>query len=99
MRDGWLYARGVADDKGQLWALLRAALDLRSAGTLPVDVRFCLDCEEEVGGTAIVDYLEETAGEVRACVIFDTAMLDARDARPHDRHQGHAVPARRGAHG
>ena len=49
-----------------------------SAGpaALPVDVRFCLDCEEEVGGTAIVDYLEETAGEVRACVIFDTAMLD-----------------------
>ena len=76
VRDGWLYARGVADDKGQLWALLRGALDLRGAGSLPVDVRFCLDCEEEVGGTAIVDYLEETAGEVRACVIFDTAMLD-----------------------
>ncbi len=76
VRDGWLYARGVADDKGQLWALLRGALDLRGAGTLPVDVRFCLDCEEEVGGTAIVDYLEETAGDVRACVIFDTAMLD-----------------------
>jgi acetylornithine deacetylase/succinyl-diaminopimelate desuccinylase-like protein len=77
VRDGWLYARGVADDKGQLWALLRAALDLSSAGDLGVDVRFCLDCEEEVGGTSIVDYLEETVGGARACVIFDTAMLDA----------------------
>ncbi len=77
VRGGWLYARGVADDKGQLWALLRAALDLSHEGALPVDVRFCLDCEEEVGGTAIVDYLEETAGDARACVIFDTAMLDA----------------------
>ncbi len=77
IRGGWLYARGVADDKGQLWALLRAALDLSHEGALPVDVRFCLDCEEEIGGTAIVDYLEETAGDARACVIFDTAMLDA----------------------
>jgi acetylornithine deacetylase/succinyl-diaminopimelate desuccinylase-like protein len=76
VRDGWLYARGVADDKGQLWALIRAALDLSRSGALPVDVRFVLDCEEEVGGTSIVDYLEETAGAARACVIFDTAMLD-----------------------
>ena len=76
VREGWLYARGVADDKGQLWALIRAALDLSRAGALPVDVRFVLDCEEEVGGTSIVDYLEETAGAARACVIFDTAMLD-----------------------
>ena len=77
VRGGWLYSRGVADDKGQLWALLRAALDLAHDGALPIDIRFCLDCEEEIGGTAIVDYLEETAGDARACVIFDTAMLDA----------------------
>jgi acetylornithine deacetylase/succinyl-diaminopimelate desuccinylase-like protein len=76
VRDGWLYARGVADDKGQLWALARAALDLSEAGELPVDVRFLLDCEEEVGGTSIIGHLEETAGPARACVIFDTAMLD-----------------------
>ncbi|HET7647415.1 MAG TPA: M20/M25/M40 family metallo-hydrolase [Gaiellaceae bacterium] len=76
VRDGWLYARGVADDKGQLWALVRAALDLAAEGALPVDVRFCLDSEEEVGGTSILDYLEENAGDARACVIFDTAMLD-----------------------
>jgi acetylornithine deacetylase/succinyl-diaminopimelate desuccinylase-like protein len=76
VRDGWLYARGVADDKGQLWALARAALDLAASGELPVDVRFCLDCEEEIGGTAILDHIETTAAEARACVIFDTAMLD-----------------------
>jgi acetylornithine deacetylase/succinyl-diaminopimelate desuccinylase-like protein len=76
VRDGWLYARGVADDKGQLWALARAALDLSAAGELPVDVRFLLDCEEEIGGTSILGHLEETAGDARACVIFDTAMLD-----------------------
>jgi acetylornithine deacetylase/succinyl-diaminopimelate desuccinylase-like protein len=76
VRDGWLYARGVADDKGGLWALARAALDLKAAGGLPVDVRFLLDCEEEIGGTSILDYLEETRGPARACVIFDAPMLD-----------------------
>ena len=53
-----------------------AALDLSAAGELPVDVRFLLDCEEEIGGTSIIGHLEETAGPARACVIFDTAMLD-----------------------
>ena len=76
VRDGWLYARGVADDKGGSWALARAALDLSAAGVLPVDVRFLLDCEEEVGGTSILVYLEETRSSERVCVIFDAPMLD-----------------------
>ena len=76
VRDGWLYARGVADDKGGAWALARAALDLSAAGVLPVDVRFLLDCEEEVGGTSILVYLEETRSSERVCVIFDAPMLD-----------------------
>ena len=75
IRDGWLYARGVADDKGQLWALLRAALDLAGEGSLPVNVRFCCDGEEEVGGMSIVEFLDQHAGEADACVIFDTALL------------------------
>ena len=32
VRDGWLYARGASDDKGNYWALLRAALDLAESG-------------------------------------------------------------------
>jgi len=76
VRDGWLYARGVADDKGGSWALARAALDLAATGELPVDVRFLLDCEEEVGGTSILGYLEETRDAETACVIFDAPMLD-----------------------
>ena len=77
VRDGWLYARGVADDKGQLWALLEAAADLSSAGLLPVNVRFCCDGEEEIGGSSIVEFLEENAGDPDACLIFDSAMLDS----------------------
>ncbi|HKU59335.1 MAG TPA: M20/M25/M40 family metallo-hydrolase, partial [Gaiellaceae bacterium] len=54
VRDGWLYARGAADDKGQLFMLLKAAEELTRAGRLPVDVRFLCDGEEEVIGTSVI---------------------------------------------
>jgi acetylornithine deacetylase/succinyl-diaminopimelate desuccinylase-like protein len=75
VRDGWLYARGVADDKGQLYILLKAAALLAAEGALPVNVRFTCDGEEESGGHSIIDFLEadERGGDV--CVIFDGHML------------------------
>ena len=42
-RDGWLYGRGVADDKGQLYVLVKAAAELAAAGELPVNVRVACD--------------------------------------------------------
>ena len=70
-----LYARGVADDKGQLFMLLKAAEALARGGSLPVNLRFCCDGEEETGGHSIVDFLaaDERGGD--ACVIFDSTML------------------------
>jgi acetylornithine deacetylase/succinyl-diaminopimelate desuccinylase-like protein len=75
VRDGWLYARGVADDKGQLYMLLKGAALLAVEGALPVNVRFTCDGEEESGGHSIVDFLEsdERGGDV--CVIFDGHMV------------------------
>jgi len=75
LRDGRLYARGIADDKGQLYMLLKAAAELRSRDALPVNLRICCDGEEETGGHSIVDFLaaDERGGD--ACIIFDTAML------------------------
>jgi acetylornithine deacetylase/succinyl-diaminopimelate desuccinylase-like protein len=75
LRDGRLYARGIADDKGQLYMLLKAAAELRSRNALPVNLRICCDGEEETGGHSIVDFLaaDERGGD--ACIIFDTAML------------------------
>ena len=49
----------------------------RAEGSLPVNVRFCCDGEEEIGGTSIVGFLDQHAGEAAACVIFDAGMLDA----------------------
>jgi acetylornithine deacetylase/succinyl-diaminopimelate desuccinylase-like protein len=67
----WLYGRGVADDKGQLYLLLKAASLLAAEGALPVNVRVACDGEEEVGGHAIVDWLADDDRGADACVIFD----------------------------
>ena len=75
IRDGWAYARGIADDKGQLYLLLRAAADLAAEGALPVNVRVACDGEEEIGGHTIVDYLASDDGLADACVIFDAGFL------------------------
>jgi len=75
VRDGWLYARGVADDKGQLYILLKAAALLADEGALPVNVRFTCDGEEESGGHSIIDFLVADERGADACVIFDGNML------------------------
>ena len=74
-RDGWLYARGIADDKGQLFMLLEAARRLAAAGELPVNVRFTCDGEEETGGHAIVEYLEADERGADAAIVFDSGMI------------------------
>jgi acetylornithine deacetylase/succinyl-diaminopimelate desuccinylase-like protein len=73
-RGEWLYGRGVADDKGQLYMLVKAASELVAAGELPVNVRFACDSEEETGGHQIVDYLAADERGADATVIFDSGM-------------------------
>ncbi len=75
LRDERLYGRGIADDKGQLFMLLKAAEELSARGELPVNLRICCDGEEESGGHSIVEFLEADERGGDACVIFDTAML------------------------
>ena len=73
-RDGWLYGRGVADDKGQLYVLVKAAAELAASGELPVNVRVACDAEEETGGHQIVDFLAADERGADAAVIFDSGM-------------------------
>jgi acetylornithine deacetylase/succinyl-diaminopimelate desuccinylase-like protein len=74
VRGEWLYARGIADDKGQLWMLLHAAGLLAADNALPVNIRVVSDGEEEVGGQSIVQFLEQDERGADACVIFDGGM-------------------------
>src|ERR671936_2421832 len=75
VRDGWAYSRGSADDKGQLYLLLKAATELARESALPVNVRIACDGEEEIGGHTIVDFLATDDGLADACVIFDAGFL------------------------
>src|SRR5215471_15194525 len=75
IRDGYLYARGAVDDKGQLYTLLSGARELARAGELPVNVRVCCDGEEETGGHSIVDFLAADERGADAAVIFNSDMI------------------------
>ncbi|MGE5691729.1 MAG: M20/M25/M40 family metallo-hydrolase [Pseudomonadota bacterium] len=76
IRDEWLYGRGVADDKGQLFLVLKAAEQLAAEGALPVNLRFACDGEEETGGHSIVDFLAADERGADAAVIFDSDMVE-----------------------
>jgi acetylornithine deacetylase/succinyl-diaminopimelate desuccinylase-like protein len=77
VRDGHIYGRGTCDDKGNFYALLRAALDLAAAGELGVNVRVLADGEEEIGGHSVMHHLADMEGDFTAAVIFDGSMVDA----------------------
>ena len=74
-RDGRLYARGVADDKGNLFVLIEAVRQLAAAGELPVNVRLAFDGEEEVGGDSIVEWVAADTGRADAALILDGGMI------------------------
>jgi acetylornithine deacetylase/succinyl-diaminopimelate desuccinylase-like protein len=78
IRDEWAYARGITDDKGQVYILLKAAQKLVESNALPVNLRFACDGEEEVGGHTIVDWITIDDRGAHAAVIFDGGMV-ARD--------------------
>ena len=75
-RDDWLYARGIADDKGQLYMLLKAAELLAAAGELPVNLRIACDGEEEIGGHSIVEWIAADERGADAAIVFDSGMVE-----------------------
>jgi len=65
-RDGNLYARGATDDKGQMFTHLKGAEAwIRTEGRLPVNLKFIIEGEEEVGSRALEEYLAEHADRGR----------------------------------
>ena len=77
-RGGRLYARGAADDKGNFLPLLHVACELARAGELPVNVRFLVEGEEEIGSDAVLRYLQDEPPQVDAAIVFDSLMADER---------------------
>lgn len=75
VRDGWLYGRGATDDKGNLYALLKAVQRLRARRRLPVDVLVLSDGEEEVLGTSVCDHIADAGVSADAALVFDAPMI------------------------
>lgn len=77
IRDGSLYARGASDDKGQMHAHIKAIEALRAAGgALPLNVKFLIEGEEEIGGASISQYVRQNPKKLAADValVSDTAL-------------------------
>jgi acetylornithine deacetylase/succinyl-diaminopimelate desuccinylase-like protein len=78
VRDGNLYARGATDDKGQMFTHLKAAEAwLKAGGGLPVNVKFLIEGEEEVGGANLEAYVAEHRARLKCdyAVISDTSQF------------------------
>ena len=76
-RDGRIYARGSADDKGQLYMHVKALEAYHATGTeLPINVVLIAEGEEEVGSPNLVPFILEHADklECEVVLISDTGM-------------------------
>jgi len=79
VRNGNLYARGSADDKGQMYVHIKAIEALRAVnGTLPLNLKFLVEGEEEIGGVSIAKYVAENPEKLKADValVSDTNMYE-----------------------
>ncbi len=78
VRDGKLYARGATDDKGQMFCHIKAVQAHLQAKRLPVNVKFLIEGEEEVGSENLDRFIEEHKSMLRADVVLisDSAMWD-----------------------
>ena len=78
IRDGEIYARGSADDKGQVFMHFKAVeAHLKQNGRLPVNMKFILEGEEEVGSVNLDDFVHAHKGDLHAdvVVISDSGMF------------------------
>ncbi|GIX04472.1 MAG: hypothetical protein KatS3mg114_0341 [Planctomycetaceae bacterium] len=77
IREGRVYARGASDDKGQCLTHVKSAEAwLKSFGYLPVNLKFVIEGEEEIGSVHLESFLAEHRAQL-ACdvaVVSDTAM-------------------------
>lgn len=78
VKDGLIYARGASDDKGQAYTHVKAIESFVKTGQeIPVNVKFILEGEEEIGSPNLVPFLEEHK-DLLSCdmvLISDTAMF------------------------
>src|SRR4030081_1403247 len=77
-RNGNLYGRGTADDKGQVQIHLKALESLQQLnGKFPINLKVLIEGEEEVGSVSLWDYVQKNKSKLQAdaLIVSDTSML------------------------
>ena len=77
-RDGNLYARGATDDKGQMFTHVKSVEAwIKTVGKLPVNVKYLIEGEEEVGSEHLDGFIRDNAAKLKCdvCVISDTSQF------------------------
>jgi len=70
VRDGHLYARGSSDDKGQMFTHVKSVEAwLKTAGQLPVNVKFLIEGEEEVGSESLDKFVHAERERLKCDVV------------------------------
>ena len=79
VREGRIYARGSSDDKGQTYMHVKALEALIRTGELAVNVKLCIEGEEEIGSVHLVPFVEQNAELLAAdvLVISDSSIFSA----------------------
>ena len=73
IRDGRIYARGSADNKGQLFAHVKAVEAIQKSGeTLPVNLKFLFDPEEEIGSPSLEAFVKENTERFAADMAYNS---------------------------
>lgn len=77
IKDGKIYARGSADDKGQFYMHVKALETMVQTGTLTTNIKFLIEGEEEVGSPNLATFVKANKALLDASVILisDTSML------------------------
>ncbi len=83
VRDGNLYARGTADDKGQVFTVVAALEGLKAVrGGLPVNVHYLIEGEEETGSKGLTELLAREPERTRAEAVLVTDVNIVAPGRP-----------------
>ncbi|MEE8403921.1 MAG: dipeptidase [candidate division Zixibacteria bacterium] len=79
IRDGYFYARGATDDKGQTFTHIKGMeAIIKTTGTLPINVKFMIEGEEEIASANLPAFMKKNKKLLKAdiCVVSDTAQFN-----------------------
>ncbi|HQD08067.1 MAG TPA: dipeptidase [Flavihumibacter sp.] len=81
IKNGAIYARGSADDKGQFYMHVKAMETMIRTGSLPTNIKFIIEGEEEIGSPNLANFVANNKALLDADVILisDTAMISKDD--------------------